>query len=161
MGAGDLDELIGELLARTEEEEIIAICGSNQKAEQKLKKKYSGEERLEILGFTTQMPLYLRACDVLFTKPGGLTSTEAAVVGVPMIHTAPIPGCETVNRKFFVRAGMSWSADTVKGQAEKGIALMRDAEAAEKMVKCQREQIHGDAVVKLYEFIRDQIEKLS
>ena len=34
MGAGDLDELIGELLARTEEEEIIAICGSNQKAEQ-------------------------------------------------------------------------------------------------------------------------------
>ena len=161
MGAGDLDELIGELLARTEEEEIIAICGSNQKAEQKLKKKYSGEERLEILGFTTQMPLYLRACDVLFTKPGGLTSTEAAVVGVPMIHTAPIPGCETVNRKFFVRAGMSWSADTVKGQAEKGIALMRDTEAAEKMVKCQREQIHGDAVVKLYEFIRDQIEKLS
>ena len=159
MGAGDLDELIEELLTRTEEERIIVVCGSNQKAEQKLKKKYSGEERMEILGFTTQMPLYLRACDVLFTKPGGLTSTEAAVVGVPMIHTAPIPGCETVNRKFFVRAGMSWSADTVKGQAEKGIALMRDAEAAEKMVKCQREQIHGDAVVKLYEFIRDQIEK--
>ena len=42
-----------------------------------------------------------------------------------------------------------------------GIALMRDAEAAEKMMKRQREQIPGDAVVKLYEFIRDQIEKLS
>lgn len=99
MGAGDLDELIEELLTRTEEERIIVVCGSNQKAEQKLKKKYSGEERMEILGFTTQMPLYLRACDVLFTKPGGLTSTEAAVVGVPMIHTAPIPDARqsTVN----------------------------------------------------------------
>ena len=59
-------------------------------------------------------------------KPGGLTSTEAAVTGVPMIHTAPIPGCETVNRKFFMKAGMSWSAITLNGQVEKGIQLMND-----------------------------------
>lgn len=161
MGAGDLDELLEELLARTEEERIIVICGSNQKAEQKLKKKYQGEERVKILGFTTQMPLYLKACNVLFTKPGGLTSTEAAVAGVPMIHTTPIPGCETANRKFFVRSGMSWSASTVKGQAKKGIALMKDRAAAEKMVECQKNQIHGDAVIELYEFIRGKVEDAS
>ena len=80
---------------------ILVICGSNRKAEQKLKKEFCKQPRVQILGFTTQMSLYLKACDVLFTKPGGLTSTEAAVTGVPMIHTAPIPGCETVNRKFF------------------------------------------------------------
>ena len=156
MGAGDLDELLKELLLQTEDERIIVICGSNQKAEQKLKKMYSEEERVKVLGFTTQMPLYLKACDILFTKPGGLTSTEAAVVGVPMIHTNPIPGCETANRKFFVRAGMSWSAATAKGQARKGAALMKDPAAAEKMVECQRKQIHGDAVVQLYEFLRAQ-----
>lgn len=159
MGAGDLSELVEKLLEETSTEKILVICGSNKKAEQKLKKQFAEESRTQILGFTTQMPLYLKACNVLFTKPGGLTSTEAAVVGVPMIHTAPIPGCETVNRKFFTKAGMSWSAMTLKGQVEKGIQLMNDPEAVAQMVSAQKKQIHGNAVEKLYEFISGEIQK--
>lgn len=159
MGAGDLQELVEKLLEETVDEKILVICGSNQKAEQKLKKRFSGEDRVQILGFTTQMPLYLKACDVLFTKPEGLTSTEAAVAGIPMIHTAPIPGCETVNRKFFVKAGMSWSAMTLKGQVEKGVSLMNDREAAWEMVEKQKKQIHGQAVEELYDFISSEIKK--
>ena len=156
MGAGDLSELVEKLLEETSTEKILVICGSNKKAEQKLKKQFAEESRTQILGFTTQMPLYLKACNVLFTKPGGLTSTEAAVVGVPMIHTAPIPGCETVNRKFFTKAGMSWSAMTLKGQVEKGIQLMNEKTAAEDMVKKQKKQIHGDAVERLCDFIQEK-----
>ena len=47
------------------------------------------------------MPLYLKACDVIFTKPGGLTSTEAAVSGIPIVHIRPIPGCETEKQEIF------------------------------------------------------------
>lgn len=159
MGAGDLQELVEKLLEESTDEKIIVICGSNRKAEQKLKKKFTGQERVQILGFTTQMALYLKACNVLFTKPGGLTSTEAAVAGIPMIHTAPIPGCETVNRKFFVKAGMSWSAMTLKGQVEKGVTLMNDREAAKGMVEKQKKQIHGQAVEELYDFICYEIKK--
>ncbi len=148
-----------KLLEGTAQEKILVICGSNRKAEQKLKKEFCKQPRVQILGFTTQMSLYLKACDVLFTKPGGLTSTEAAVTGVPMIHTAPIPGCETVNRKFFMKAGMSWSAITLNGQVEKGIQLMNDPEAVAQMVSAQKKQIHGDAVEKLYEFISGEIQK--
>lgn len=159
MGAGDLSELVKKLLEGTAQEKILVICGSNRKAEQKLKKEFCKQPRVQILGFTTQMSLYLKACDVLFTKPGGLTSTEAAVTGVPMIHTAPIPGCETVNRKFFMKAGMSWSAITLNGQVEKGIQLMNDPEAVAQMVSAQKKQIHGNAVEKLYEFISGEIQK--
>lgn len=159
MGVGDLSELVKKLLEGTAQEKILVICGSNRKAEQKLKKEFCKQPRVQILGFTTQMSLYLKACDVLFTKPGGLTSTEAAVTGVPMIHTAPIPGCETVNRKFFMKAGMSWSAITLNGQVEKGIQLMNDPEAVAQMVSAQKKQIHGDAVEKLYEFISGEIQK--
>ena len=35
---------------------------------------------------------YMAACDVFITKPGGLSSTEAAVAGIPLIHISPIPG---------------------------------------------------------------------
>ena len=41
------------------------------------------------------------ACDVIYTKPGGLTSTEALVKNIPIVHTAPIPGCEAANVAFF------------------------------------------------------------
>ena len=99
------------------------------------------------------MPLYLRACDVVFTKPGGLTSTEAAVIGVPIIHTSPIPGCETINRRFFMHAGMSWSGITIRGQVNKGIRLMNDLKAQKKMTNRQAKEIHGDAAEQLYKFI--------
>lgn len=145
MGAGNFIDLIQKLVSNTNTEQILAVCGNNRKIEQKLKKKFKKEARVLVLGFTDQMPFYLRACDVLFTKPGGLTSTEAAVIGVPIIHTAPIPGCETVNRRFFMRAGMSWSALTLKGQVSQGIRLMNDPKAQKKMIACQAKQIHGDA----------------
>ena len=154
MGAGDFIELIQRLVSRTDTEQVLAVCGNNRKAERKLKKKFKDESRVIVLGFTNQMPLYLSACDVVFTKPGGLTSTEAAVIGVPMIHTTPIPGCETVNRRFFMRAGMSWSALTLNRQVNKGIRLMNDLEAQKKMIECQAKQIHGDAAEQLYKFIR-------
>ena len=45
---------------------------------------------LQIVGYTKQAALWMEACDVLLTKPGGLTSTEAAVKNVPLVLTAPI-----------------------------------------------------------------------
>ena len=100
MGAGDLKKLVACILKSTKEEKLIIVCGNNAKVESQLKKAFSSCDRAKILGYTTQMNLYMKACDVLFTKPGGLTSTEGAVAGIPMVHTEPIPGCETANRKF-------------------------------------------------------------
>ena len=57
-------------------------------------------KNISIIGSTDQMATYMRACDVLYSKPGGLSSTEAAVIGIPLIHLTPIPGCETRNRIF-------------------------------------------------------------
>lgn len=68
----------------------------------------------------------MAAADVLFTKPGGLSSTEAAVRRVPLVHTDPIPGCETKNRAFFVSRGMSVTGAHQKELAEAGISLARD-----------------------------------
>ena len=66
-------------------------------------KKIVGDDDCVILtGFTNQMALYLKASDVCITKPGGLSSTEAAVANIPFIHAMAIPGCETRNLEFFL-----------------------------------------------------------
>lgn len=157
MGAGDMKKLVECLLKSTTGEELIIVCGNNQKVEARLKKSFGGEKRATVLGFTTQMSLYMKACDVLFTKPGGLTSTEGAVAEIPMVHTEPIPGCETANRKFFGRLGMSISGKTIKGQVQAGLRLLYDDDAAGKMKENQAKNINKLAAEDIRQFISSKI----
>lgn len=145
------------LLKSTKEEKLIIVCGNNAKVESQLKKAFSSCDRAKILGYTTQMNLYMKACDVLFTKPGGLTSTEGAVAGIPMVHTEPIPGCETANRKFFGRLGMSVSAKTIKGQVQAGLKLLSDKEAADEMIRRQQKNINKMAEEDICDFIKGKL----
>ena len=78
------------------------------------------------------------ACDVLFSKPGGLTSTEAAVKGVPLIHTAPIPGCENRNAAFFARRGMSYYCQEPAQQAKYAKLLCENQFLRFRMAEAQR-----------------------
>ena len=101
MGAGDLEKLTGQFLkTRKVGEFFIVICGNNKKMFQKMKKKYKDQKSILLVGQTRQMDVYMKASDIVYTKPGGLTSTEAAVSGIPIVHTAPIPGCESANKRF-------------------------------------------------------------
>ena len=106
MGTKAIVHILELLLAmRSKKENLVVICGSNQKLKKKLQQKYKNRKEVRLVGYTKKMPLYLKACDVIFTKPGGLTSTEAAVSGIPIVHIRPIPGCETENRRFFRMLG--------------------------------------------------------
>ena len=138
MGAGDLEKLTKELLAQKKQKDfVVVICGNNKKMFQRMKKKYRQESGVILIGQTKQMDLYLKACDLIYTKPGGLTSTEAAASRTLMVHTAPIPGCETANRRFFVRRGMSIAPRTLERQVRKGRELLEKEEAQRKMREAQ------------------------
>ncbi|MCD8382214.1 MAG: glycosyltransferase [Clostridiales bacterium] len=107
IGAGSVERTIRLLLShyRREEAELIVVCGNRQALYERVRRRYG--DRATVLGFTDRMAEYMKACDLLITKPGGLSSTEAAVAGIPLIHTSPIPGCETSNMRFFQRHGLS------------------------------------------------------
>ncbi len=84
MGFGKIEIFVLELARRLKEnEEIVVICGNNKKLEETLKRELRRDRRVRILGFTEQVAEYMEACDVIFTKPGGLSSTEAAVSRIP------------------------------------------------------------------------------
>lgn len=68
-----------------------------------------------------------------FTKPGGLTSTEAAAKRIPLVHTAPIPGCENKNAEFFVSHGLSITGEDAKELARRAYALCEDDAALARM----------------------------
>ena len=45
------------------------------------------------------------ASDILITKPGGLTTSEALAKQLPLILSSPIPGQEDRNIEFLVNSG--------------------------------------------------------
>ncbi len=115
MGFGSSADLIREILSRCGKgAEVFMVCGNNAKLQTVLKAEFGRFDNIHLLGFTDRMSLLMDACDVLFTKPGGLSSTEAAVKNIPIVHTAPIPGCETRNAEFFHYHGTSYSSLEVK-----------------------------------------------
>ncbi len=156
MGAGKVKQIVTDLAKhRQENEQIIVICGNNAALEKSLQNRYGDTTDISILGATRQMALYMYACDLLYSKPGGLTSTEAAVVGIPLVHTAPIPGCETINRAFFQKHGMSVSAKDAKQQAALGRRLLRSPKALYHMKKQQKTFTSKDSVNKICDLIEE------
>jgi processive 1,2-diacylglycerol beta-glucosyltransferase len=111
---------------------LVVVCGSNEKLVDKFEK-LSSEENLRAVGFTNKMNVYMDACDVVITKPGGLSSTEAAVKNIPMILLNTAMGCETRNLDFFLNGHFAVSANTPDGLANETIALLTDEERLEEM----------------------------
>lgn len=140
-------------------EHIIIICGNNNKIRRILKRQFHGNKQVHILGYTNHVSLYMDACDVIFTKPGGLTSTEALVKNIPIIHTAPIPGCETKNSSFFAEHGLSFASKYMIEQIRLGQMLIQDKQLASEMQQDQKENRKPDAAMHIVDLLETLLEE--
>ena len=157
MGFGKIQLFVAELLRKAHPEDyIIVICGNNKKLYKVLNTAFGRFTNVKIKGYTEHIASYMDASDVLFTKPGGLTSTEAAVKGIPIIHTNPIPGCETENVNFYVRKGLSLTSSKFYGQIKAGRSLLHDPEQQDSMRRAQAQTIPHDAASHIYRLLRRQ-----
>ena len=146
MGYGNLIDLVKQIIVECGMKvEIFLVCGNNTKLQKSLTKEFSRNKNITILGFTDRISMLMNACDVLFTKPGGLSSTEAAAKNIPIIHTAPIPGCETKNAEFFHYHGMSYSSSDIKEQVKRALRLCNDILYRDKMISSQKMNINPDS----------------
>lgn len=139
MGFGNVEQLIAQLLQDIRpEDSIICVCGRNESLLHSLQKQFSEQRQLSLLGFTNQVSILMDASDVVFTKPGGITSTEAIVKSIPLIHTHPIPGLENHNAHFFHLHGMSYFTTDVQHQVAIAKRLCEDTQYRKRMLHNQR-----------------------
>lgn len=109
-GAGNLKECLIELLNSRHDFQVVVITGRDQSLKERLEKLISDlntRKTIRILGFTKDMPELLTLGNVLVTKPGGLTTTEAILKGIPMIIPYYIPGQEAENVDFLLNNGLA------------------------------------------------------
>jgi processive 1,2-diacylglycerol beta-glucosyltransferase len=110
-GLGGLDEVAARLLALDLDFQLVALAGRNAKMLEKLQalaKRHPG--RIVAQGFTDRVERLMTACDLVITKPGGLTTSECLALGRPMIVHAPIPGQEERNCDHLLEQGAALKA---------------------------------------------------
>jgi len=67
--------------------------------------------RLVPIGFTDKVPELMACSDLVITKPGGLSTSECLVMGLPMLLVNPIPGQEERNASLLLQEGVAQRAD--------------------------------------------------
>lgn len=155
MGFGDISGIVWRLLQRTDGEfvRVLVMTGRSEKLRRRIEDDFDGDERVIPVPFTLQVPLYMDACDVLLTKPGGLTTTEAAVKRVPFVHTKPIPGCEAKNAQFFSSHGMSVYVKRFRDTADAAADLASDTDVCRRMTEMQERMMPHRAADAIAKFI--------
>ena len=73
----------------------------------------------------------MKAAAILATKPGGLTLSEAAICGLPMVLFDHIPGPEDANATRFVQAGAAVTTENPHETAAKILSLIKENKAPE------------------------------
>lgn len=160
MGFGDLGKQICALLEQVNpNDRVICVCGNNEKLRRTLAEQYKDCNAFTVLGYTNDVPLLMDASDVLFTKPGGITSTEAATKNIPIIHTTATAALEEANKNFFNSHGMSCSADTVEMQAQVAMRLCHDQIFREKMLEAQRNTINTHTCRDILNLVADLVDQ--
>lgn len=83
--------------------QVISISGKNKKMYEEFNQivKIANKTNfIKVFEFVNNVPELMAVSDVVITKPGGLTTTESLVSGLPMIIINPIPGQEEENAQF-------------------------------------------------------------
>lgn len=114
-GVGPTGELLHELISMPLDAQVVVITGRNPQLHQRLQRQVEFTPRsVRVLGFTDKVHEWMRAADVVVTKPGGLTVSEALACGLPMVIMNPIPGQETRNSDYLLEHGAAIKVNNVR-----------------------------------------------
>ncbi len=153
MGFGDMTSLLEQLLEKAPQDtHVVVLGGHNEALKTRLRKEFDAAQ-VTVLDYTDRVNEYMDAADLLFTKPGGLTSTEAAVKNIALVHTAYIPGVENHNVVFFKEHGLSVSGQTTAELLQHALSLLQDARLREEMCEKQRLTINPHAAATICDYI--------
>lgn len=128
-GVGPIEKLYRALLDIEVPLELVVVTGRNDKVRRQLKEVQGpARHRVKILGFTQEMDELMGAADLVVSKPGGLTTSEALARGAGMVVVNPIPGQESRNSDFLLENGAAIKANNIATLAHKVTRLFREPE---------------------------------
>jgi processive 1,2-diacylglycerol beta-glucosyltransferase len=113
LGLGPIKSVIRKLDRLPQPFDIVCITGSNDELKESLHRKTDKRRHLiKVMGFAENINELMEISEMIVTKPGGMTTTEALIKGLPMIIIKPIPGQEAKNTHFLLAHNVAVNAET-------------------------------------------------
>lgn len=116
MGLNNIKYVLKELLNNKNKLRITVVCGNNKKLKDSLLSEYKNKirnKKLHILGYCSDIPSIMEYSDLLISKPGGLTVTEAFIKNLPIVIAFAIPGQEIYNTEFLCENNYALKVDSL------------------------------------------------
>jgi processive 1,2-diacylglycerol beta-glucosyltransferase len=113
------EELLRRAVKWKEQIQFIVCLGDNEKVLRQLQAdELFRHPNIRLLAYTGEIHNLMEVSDLLITKPGAVTCTEALFKGLPMLFYEPIPGHEEKNCRYFIHNGYGESLSSLESVEE-------------------------------------------
>ncbi len=116
LGHKDMAKVLKSIVDMKGNYQISVVCGKNEELRENIQNEYCDlirDNKILLYGFTNNMPNIMENSDIIITKPGGLTVSEAIAKRLPMIIPYYIPGHEKQNLDFLTENGLAIYVDKI------------------------------------------------
>lgn len=111
-GMGPLEKVVEAVEKASLRTGLVVITGRNKSLKERLERR-RWKTKTYVYGFVDEMPDFMRAVDILITKAGPGTISEAFLAGLPIILYSRLPGQEDGNVSYVVSKGAGlWTPRT-------------------------------------------------
>jgi len=129
MGPTRMDRVAASLCRAGVPLHAVAVAGRDRRALRRLARlKAEPPASLRVLGWAEDVAALMQAASVLVTKPGGLTTAEAALSSLPSVFFDAIRGPEQLNAARAAEAGAAVRTESPEAAATAALSLLRDAQ---------------------------------
>ncbi len=155
MGCGPIEELVRTLSSASDDNtRILIACGTNTKLLRNLQKLASNN--IHPFRYADNIHQIMSAADLFITKPGGISITEAATLGLPILLLDFVGGCETQNYRFFTEHQYAFGCENIADAVTKCHDLLQNPDILAWHSAHLRDSFNRDPANEIYRAIAAQ-----
>ncbi|MDI3281116.1 MAG: glycosyltransferase [Bacillota bacterium] len=133
-GIGPFSQIVAALNRTRGDFQVAIVTGKNPRLEARLRRlTQHSPVPMQVLGFVQNIHEWMAMADLLISKAGGLTVSEALAAKLPMIIVRPTPGQEVGNTAYLLEHGAACYLEELADLPQFLALLLRNPECLERM----------------------------
>lgn len=158
LGIGPIKVIAKKLDALKRNFQIIVVCGRNKKLyDWFLRKETKFKKPLFVFGYTEDIHKVMDFSDIIITKAGGITISEALAKGLCIIATHPIPGQEERNVDYLAKMQAVIEVDNIRDIGGVVEELLRNKKKMYSLKERAKENSFIDSSLRIVDLILELI----